>query len=205
MSVQLNLAGTKPSAIFAQYDPRTSVRAWRNESGEFRQKFMKELGDHNALNRTLDKARINWGKHVTKIIHQYNRAEWLKEEHGIEIDKSLAAEFKVIIKDYQTESEYITPIPTPARPVDTTQVAQNKKALKRKKDTVVEEAIVAIEVVPQPVVEAVPAEQPTAPATTEVPKRKLVLKLKSSAPAHAPAPAPEKRKLRLVLKNQPSQ
>lgn len=81
------------------------------------------------------------------------------------------------------------------------------------KQPVVEEATVAVEVVPQPVVEAVPAEQPiavpavpTAPLTTpppsttaEVPKRKLVLKLKGTT-------APEQRpKPKLVLKNQPSQ
>ena len=80
------------------------------------------------------------------------------------------------------------------------------------KQPVVEEAAaVEISSVHPNSTEAVPAEQPTAPATppptTEVPNRKLVLKLKSSAPAHAPAPAPapEKRKLKLVLKNQPSQ
>jgi len=81
------------------------------------------------------------------------------------------------------------------------------------KQPVVEEATVAVEVVPQPVVEAVPAEQPTAPTaptpttpppppstpTAEVPKRKLVLKLKGTT-------APEQRpKPKLVLKNQPSQ
>ena len=81
------------------------------------------------------------------------------------------------------------------------------------KQPVVEEAAaVEISSVHPNSTEAVPVEQPIAPATpptTEVPKRKLVLKLKSSAPAHAPAPAPapapEKRKLKLVLKNQPSQ
>lgn len=84
---------------------------------------------------------------------------------------------------------------------------------KTPKQPVVEEATVAVEVVPQPVVEAVPAEQPTAPTTptpttpppppstptAEVPKRKLALKLKGTT-------APEQRpKPKLVLKNQPSQ
>lgn len=78
------------------------------------------------------------------------------------------------------------------------------------KQPVVEEAVVAV---PQPIVEAVPAEQPTAPTTptpttpppppstptAEVPKRKLALKLKGTT-------APEQRpKPKLVLKNQPSQ
>lgn len=188
MKQKIILAGE--SAIFAQYDPLTSIAAWQQESGKFRQKFMQELGDYNALNRTLEKSCINWGKYVIKIINQYNRAEWFKKEHGVEIDKKLAEEFKIISKDYQSESEYIIPMSTPARPIDATQ-GGNKRAPKTKKETVAEKAIVAIEATP-------PA---TPPPTTEVPKRKLVLKLKSSVPA----PAPEKRRLKLVLKNQPSQ
>jgi len=74
------------------------------------------------------------------------------------------------------------------------------------KQPVVEEAIAAVEVVPQPVVEAVPTAPvtpiivPTTPPpstpTAEVPKRKLVLKLKDTTP---------KAKPKLVLRNQPSQ
>lgn len=76
------------------------------------------------------------------------------------------------------------------------------------KQPVVEEAIAVVEVVPQPIVEAVPAKQPTpvvpttpppSTPTAEVPKRKLVLKLKDTA-------SPEQRpKPKLVLRNQPSQ
>lgn len=80
---------------------------------------------------------------------------------------------------------------------------------KTPKQPVVEEATVAVEVVPQPVVEAVPTAPatptPTTPPpppstpTAEVPKRKLALKLKGTT-------APEQRpKPKLVLKNQPSQ
>ena len=68
--------------------------------------------------------------------------------------------------------------------------------------------VATVEINAVPTVEAVPVEQPIAPATppaTEVPKRKLVLKLKNSTSAPTPAPVPEKRKLKLVLKNQPSQ
>jgi hypothetical protein len=207
MSAKIFLANT--STIFAQYDPLTSVAAWRQESGRFRQRFMKELGDHNTLNRAHIKSCINWGKHVTKIIDKYSRAELLKEEHGVEIDKNLAAEFKVIIKDYRTESEYIIPLSTPARPVDTTQVAVSKKPTKRKKDIVVEEATVVETVIGiMPTIETVPAEQPIAvpaapttppPSTTtaEVPKRKLTLKLKDTAAAPV-----QRSKPKLVLKTQ---
>jgi hypothetical protein len=77
------------------------------------------------------------------------------------------------------------------------------------KQPVVEEAPVAVEVVPQPVVEVVPAEQPIAapiapttppPSTTtaEVPKRKLALKLKDTATV-------QRSKPKLVLRNQPNQ
>ena len=78
-----------------------------------------------------------------------------------------------------------------------------------KVNTVVEEATV-VETAPvsQPIIEAVPAEQPIAaptvppPSTTtaEVPKRKLVLKLKDTTAAPT-----QRAKPKLVLKNQPSQ
>jgi hypothetical protein len=74
------------------------------------------------------------------------------------------------------------------------------------KQPVVEEAIAVVEVVPQPIVEAVPAKQPTPvvpttppPSTTtaEVPKRKLTLKLKDTAAAPV-----QRSKPKLVLKTQ---
>ena len=78
-----------------------------------------------------------------------------------------------------------------------------------KVNTVVEEAtVVETAAVSQPVVEAIPTEQPIAvpttppPSTTtaEVPKRKLTLKLKETA-----ATPVQRAKPKLVLKNQPSQ
>jgi len=79
---------------------------------------------------------------------------------------------------------------------------------KTPKQPVVEEAIVAVEVVPQPILEAVPAEQPIAVPTTpppsapiaEMPKRKLALKLKDTTAAPA-----QRAKPKLVLKTQPGQ
>ena len=78
-----------------------------------------------------------------------------------------------------------------------------------KVNTVVEEAtVVETAAVSQPVIEAIPAEQPIAvpttppPSTTtaEVPKRKLTLKLKETA-----ATPVQRAKPKLVLKTQPSQ
>lgn len=78
-----------------------------------------------------------------------------------------------------------------------------------KVNTVVEEAtVVETAAVSQPVIEAIPVEQPIAvpttppPSTTtaEVPKRKLTLKLKETA-----ATPVQRAKPKLVLKTQPSQ
>ena len=78
-----------------------------------------------------------------------------------------------------------------------------------KVNAVVEEAtVVETAAVSQPVVEAIPAEQPIAvpttppPSTTtaEMPKRKLALKLKDTTAAPA-----QRAKPKLVLKTQPSQ
>lgn len=84
------------------------------------------------------------------------------------------------------------------------------------KQPVVEEAIVAVEVVPQPVVEAVPAEQPiaapTTPPTTPIAEKtpakikyRLITRQELDAAKAKETPKRERPKPKLVLKNQPSQ
>lgn len=84
------------------------------------------------------------------------------------------------------------------------------------KQPVVEEAIVAVEVVPQPVVEAVPAEQPiaapTTPPTTPIAEKtpakikyRLITRQELDAAKAKETPKRERPKPKLVLKTQPSQ